>query len=54
MVEAGFQSKPRIRISDEGTGKVVVIGYSGIAKNSIQELVKKYPDIKVTQSKHHI
>lgn len=49
-----FKQNLRVNIVRPVLGMVVVVGYSGIAKESIKKLKEQAPDIKVLQLKYRI
>ena len=49
-----IDDKLKVNIAKGVSGVVVVVGYSGIALDSIKKLKKKAPDIKVVQLKNRI
>lgn len=49
-----LSSKLNVNIIPDVTGLVVVLGYSGVAKSSIQSLKSKDPSIKVLHLRNHI
>jgi len=49
-----FDRSLRINIIPEVLGMVVVLGYSGLAQKSIEELKKKYPSIRILHLKNII